>query len=156
MIWKLLLPPLHLYSGFKDTFFYPFLPFIPLITCIFTTLGWPEQEGQQASSPTWPPGVKGWLRQQPFFPPSPSSWGTHSCQVTSDGTWARTLHFCLSFTVFLFLFRFSGLEFHTKFSDEANHFRLLGDGMQVGEIQIQTSMPIKYCISEFHFFLLMV
>lgn len=72
MIRKLLLPALHLYSGFEDTFFLPFLALYSFENMLVTTLGWPEQEGQEASSPTWPPGERRWLRQQPLFPPSQS------------------------------------------------------------------------------------
>lgn len=94
---------------------------------LVTTLGWPEQEGQEASSPTWPPGERRWLSHSSLH--LRAGEGHAPCQVTSDEAGARSPRFCLCFTIFLFLFSFSGLEFHTKFSGETNHFRLLGGGV---------------------------
>lgn len=129
MIRKLLLPALHLYSGFKDTFFLPFLALYSFENMPFHHPRVARARGARSLVSHLAPGERRWVGRSHSSLHLRTGEGHASCQVTSDRTWARIPRFCLCFTILLFLFNFSGLEFHSKFSGETNHFRLLGGGV---------------------------
>lgn len=125
MIGKMLPSSSLTFRNVKDTVLYPSVPFTPE-TSLFTTLGCPEQESPQATSPTEPPGCEGLVEAAAVLP-CITEQVKDTCHVQFPAM-EPGLEPCS------FLLRFSVLEFHAKSSDKANHFRLLA--VEVREIHI--------------------